>query len=168
MSPFFLRTKCFIKSPNFTRCFPFGASWETEVFYVSREADGTSQKNTLPRGDRDGWDSMVTQLSQGSSEGHALHHGYRCAYTHVISPISLLSTSSIHYELSFICIWAGQGRESWFKGGYLLCSRLIPCRALNTHIKSLRLNRFSFANLYRTEVQSGSLEEYTPLSSVIR
>lgn len=40
--------------------------------------------------------------------------------------------------------------------------RLMPRRALNTHIKSLRLNRFSFANLYRTEVQSVSLEVYTP------
>lgn len=40
--------------------------------------------------------------------------------------------------------------------------RLMPRRALNTHIKSWRLNRFSFANLYRTEVQSVSLEVYTP------
>lgn len=39
---------------------------------------------------------------------------------------------------------------------------LMPRRALNTHIKSVRLNRFSFANLYRTEVQSVSLEVYTP------
>ena len=118
--------------------------------------------------------SQATQLGCSTRTLHTLtpalipliptppaHHRHT---THPLPPDPIHPlTLSIHSRIISICMLTGPGCLSPVKRQAICCApQLMPRRALNTHIKSLRLNRFSFANLYRTGVQSASLEVYTP------